>query len=267
MGQVVKLVGGAIIPQYDLACHWGGDVTAKLMQALDFIDRVKEIDSIDRLIGEFQALILRYGFTSYCVGNATAPKLAVEDRVWCATWPKGWTSVWVQQNFAAIDPVVYQLLASKLPFRWSDIYRHSEAPGSEVMNAASEFNLRDGLGIPLVARNGSKVGITIAGGECDLSEREQACLHLAAIYFQARLEKLRVTEPPPKRRAAGELTIRELDCLAWIAAGKTDWEISQILSISEQTVNSHVRNILRKLNAMHRAQAVAKAIVNGMIAP
>jgi LuxR family quorum sensing-dependent transcriptional regulator len=237
------------------------------MEALDFIDRVKTIDSIDGLVSEFQALILRYGFTSYCVGNATSPKLEVEDRVWCATWPKGWASVWVQKNFAAIDPVVYQLLASKLPFRWSDIRRPAGLPGNEVMNVASEFNLRDGLGIPLIAQNGNRVGVTIAGGQFELSERELSCLHLAAIYFQARLEKLRAKNPPQKRKSSEELTLRELDCLAWIAAGKTDWEIAQILSISELTVNSHVRNILRKLNAMHRAQAVAKAIVNRMIAP
>lgn len=239
---------------------------AKYIEALDFIDRIKDIGTIDGLVVEFQALILRYGFTSYCVGNATAPKSDVADRVWCATWPKGWASVWVQQNFAAVDPVVYQLLASKLPFRWSDI-RDSNGPrGTEVMNVAGEFQLRDGMGIPVIALNGSRVGVTIAGGQFDLSDREKSCLHLAAIYFQARLEKLRAKGPVVKRKSGDELTVRELDCLAWIAAGKTDWEIAQILSISELTVTSHVRNILRKLNAMHRAQAVAKAIVAGMIA-
>lgn len=251
-----------------LGCYGGGwAVGAKYIEALDFIDRIKDIQSIDALVVEFQALIQQYGFTSYCVGNATAPKLDVEDRVWCATWPKGWASVWVQKNFAAVDPVVYQLLASRLPFRWSDIRDTTGARGAEVLNVAGEFNMRDGIGIPVLAQNGSRIGVTIAGGQFDLSEREQSCLHLAAIYFQSRLEKLRAKAPPPERKARDILTIRELDCLAWIAAGKTDWEIAQILSISELTVNSHVRNILRKLNAMHRAQAVAKAIVNGMIAP
>lgn len=242
-------------------------MNAKYLEALDFIDRIKDIDSIDMLVDEFQALILRYGFTSYCVGNATAPKLDVEDRVWRTTWPEGWQSVWVQKNFAAVDPVVYQLLASKLPFRWTDIGRTKGPRGVDVMNAAGEFRLCDGIGIPVIAQNGDRIGITIAGEKFDLCEREQSCLHLAAIYFQARLEKLRTKNPPVMRKSPDELTIRELDCLAWIAAGKTDWEIAQILSISELTVNSHVRNILRKLNAMHRAQAVAKAMVQGMIAP
>lgn len=242
-------------------------MSAKYVEALDFIDRIKNIASVDALVVEFQALILRYGFTSYCVGSAIAPKLNFEVRVWSSTWPKAWASVWVQKNFAAVDPVVYQLLASKLPFRWSDIRDTNGPPGTEVMNVAGEFQMRDGMGIPVIAQNGSRVGVTIAGAQFDLSEREQSCLHLAAIYFQARLEKLRTKAPPIRQKSRDTLTIRELDCLAWIAAGKTDWEIAQILSISELTVNSHVRNILRKLNAMHRAQAVAKAIVNELISP
>lgn len=240
-------------------------MSAKYLEALDFIDKIRDIDTVDALVREFQALILRYGFTSYCVGNATAPELDVDDRVWTATWPKGWQSVWVQKNFAAVDPVVFQLLASRLPFRWSDIGGSKGPRGMNVMNVAGEFRLRDGIGIPIQGQNGHRIGVTIACERFDLSEREQSCLHLAAIYFQARLEKLRAKNPPPKRKSSNDLTVRELDCLAWIAAGKTDWEISQILSISELTVNTHVKNILRKLNAMHRAQAVAKAIVSGAI--
>jgi len=242
-------------------------MATKYLEAFDFISRVKTIDSIDVLIQEFQALIERFGFHAYCVGNATAPKLAVEDRVWCATWPKGWASVWQEKNFAAIDPVVYQLLADRVPFRWSDVRSKAPSKGVEVMDVAGEFDLRDGIGIPMFASNGARIGVTVAGGQYALGEHEETSLHLAAIYFQARLEKLRAKRPRPKRDPQRDLTDRERDCLAWIAAGKTDWEISQILSISEQTVHSHVKNILRKLNAMHRAQAVATAIVNHFIEP
>ena len=47
--------------------------------------------------------------------------------------------------------------------------------------------------------------------------------------------------------------------------GKTAWDISQILSISERTVKFHVQNIMRKVNATNRAQAVAICMENGFI--
>jgi LuxR family quorum sensing-dependent transcriptional regulator len=241
-------------------------VAEKFLAAFDFIDRVKEIDTVEELVAAFQGLIGQYGFGAYCVGNATAPKLAVEDRVWCATWPDGWASVWQQKNFAAVDPVVYQLLATSVPFRWSDVRQRADESGAEVMDvAACDFRMRDGLGIPVI-RHGQTIGITIAGEQCDLSERDKGSLHMAAIYFQARLEKLRAAAPRPVKQKHG-LTTRERDCIAWAAAGKTDWEIGQILSIAEQTVHSHVRNALRKLDAMNRTHAVAICMAHALIRP
>lgn len=238
----------------------------RLQAAFDFMERVGGIGTIEELVAEFQSLIQVYGFRAYCVGNATAPKLAIEDRVWAATWPQGWASVWQQKNFAAVDPVVYQLLASRIPFRWSDVRRRASADGAEVMDvAACDFDLRDGVGIPIV-RHGHTIGITIAGENCDLSQRDRSSLHLAAIYFQAQLERLRGEAPAPFKEKCG-LTQRERDCLAWAAAGKSDWAIGQILSISEQTVHSHFKNVFRKLNAMNRTHAVALGIMQAVISP
>jgi len=61
------------------------------------------------------------------------------------------------------------------------------------------------------------------------------------------------------------LSIREKEVLDWLKEGKTSWEISAILQISERTVNFHVTNILRKLHVVNRAQAVAVAIHSGLV--
>jgi DNA-binding CsgD family transcriptional regulator len=55
------------------------------------------------------------------------------------------------------------------------------------------------------------------------------------------------------RDAAKDMLIsaRELDCLKWIAAGKTAWEASVILGISERTVRFHLNGAREKLNDHH----------------
>ncbi len=53
------------------------------------------------------------------------------------------------------------------------------------------------------------------------------------------------------------LSKREKEVLSWIKLGKSTWDISQILGISENTVKYHVSGILRKLNVSTRSQAVA----------
>ena len=55
------------------------------------------------------------------------------------------------------------------------------------------------------------------------------------------------------------LSKREVECLRWAAVGKTDKEISMILSLSHATVRYHVQRAGEKLNAVNRSQAVFKA--------
>src|SRR5882724_9791941 len=65
--------------------------------------------------------------------------------------------------------------------------------------------------------------------------------------------------------AEDDLTSRELDVLRLIAAGNANKEIACQLSIAEETVKSHVTNILAKLGANDRTHAVTLALKRGII--
>lgn len=54
------------------------------------------------------------------------------------------------------------------------------------------------------------------------------------------------------------LSEREVQVMAWVAMGKTNSEIGDILNISGCTVKNHMQRIFRKLNVFNRAQAVSK---------
>jgi len=61
------------------------------------------------------------------------------------------------------------------------------------------------------------------------------------------------------------LSIREMEVLENLAQGKTTAQISADLFISDNTVKTHVRHILDKLDASNRAEAVSKATQFGLI--
>jgi LuxR family transcriptional activator of conjugal transfer of Ti plasmids len=63
-----------------------------------------------------------------------------------------------------------------------------------------------------------------------------------------------------------QLSQREMDCLNWAALGKSSCDIGTILTISENTVNFHVKNAMKKLETSTRIVAVIKAIQLGLIA-
>jgi DNA-binding CsgD family transcriptional regulator len=62
------------------------------------------------------------------------------------------------------------------------------------------------------------------------------------------------------------LTPQELECLRWCKEGKTNWEIGEILAISEKTAEFHLGNAMRKLGANNRITAVVISIKLGIIA-
>jgi len=61
------------------------------------------------------------------------------------------------------------------------------------------------------------------------------------------------------------LTPRELEVLEWMTTSKTYRQIGETLSVSEETIRSHAKNILEKLGEPNRAQAVLAAIRKGVI--
>ena len=62
-----------------------------------------------------------------------------------------------------------------------------------------------------------------------------------------------------------ELSEREKDVLHQLAHGRTNREIAQMLHVSEETVKTHVGNILSKLQLSHRTQAVIYALKQGLV--
>jgi DNA-binding CsgD family transcriptional regulator len=79
------------------------------------------------------------------------------------------------------------------------------------------------------------------------------------------LALLRVTRGGILEARPVALSTRESQVLDWLKAGKSSWDISVVLGVSERTVNFHVYNLLRKLGALNRPQAVAIAMRRGLI--
>ena len=70
---------------------------------------------------------------------------------------------------------------------------------------------------------------------------------------------------PPLQELEQEPTAREVEVLQLISDGLVNREIGQRLFLSEETVKSHVRHILAKLQARSRAHAVAVGFRRGII--
>lgn len=75
------------------------------------------------------------------------------------------------------------------------------------------------------------------------------------------------TKPAREENILPDLTRREIELLRLVADGLSNKAIAQTLSVSENTVKYHVRNILQKLGVQNRTEAVAHAIRAGLLGP
>jgi DNA-binding NarL/FixJ family response regulator len=71
--------------------------------------------------------------------------------------------------------------------------------------------------------------------------------------------------PPSTREVGQDPTAREIEVLQLVADGLVNREIGERLFLSEETVKSHVRHLLAKLQARSRAHAVAVGFRRGLI--
>jgi LuxR family quorum sensing-dependent transcriptional regulator len=136
------------------------------------------------------------------------------------------------------------------------------ASGLTILDEVREFGLSDGLTSSFHLTDGTVFGITLGTPNYDLDPTARTSILLASAYCGTKLAECLhwpLREPIP-------LSLRERECICWVATGKTDWEISEILGISQQTVHKHVSNALKKLGAGTRAHAVAIALSSRLIA-
>jgi DNA-binding NarL/FixJ family response regulator len=80
-------------------------------------------------------------------------------------------------------------------------------------------------------------------------------------HLDSRIEEL--LKVPPER--SGVLTARQSEVLAYLADGLTGEQVADRLTLSSETVRSHIRNAMERLEARTRTEAVASAIRRGEI--
>ena len=97
----------------------------------------------------------------------------------------------------------------------------------------------------------------------DLFAREGDALGAYARTFIA--SYVHAMGPVQALPADNRLSKREVECLRWVAIGKTDMEIGMIMNRSRATVRFDICNASVKLNAVNRSQAVFKAAQLGYI--
>jgi LuxR family quorum sensing-dependent transcriptional regulator len=241
-----------------------GDLYGK--RTLDFVERLQQLDNFEEISRHVMDELKWFGFSCLSCFSLPGPGAELPDGIMLNNRPAEYTQRYFERNYIAYDPAIKELRQNLNPYSWGDLRTHRKMNKAErtILDEASEFGFQDGFIIPIVSLSGEKSLFCPCGPEPDLCQRARAAIEIIGIYSQNALRRALMRRQQEKVTRT-PLTPREREIMQWVAAGKTDDEIGDILSLSATTVTSHVENAKKKLDAFRRTYAVVQAIRFGEI--
>lgn len=247
-------------------------------------NKLSEVIGDGRLLTDAEALAREIDETGARIGlpfvaaatdiSSTTPPVGADGRPLAETlfrWVDPKLRYWEDHGFALRAAFIHASRACSEPFYFQHGRFASWRPNRALDAITAEGPVDTyGVGAAIVAPAylpGGVIGAVVwatADPAFDVAAtfaEHAATLHALALRFVATYEEaVAGSNQPPAR-----LTRREIQCLKWAAAGKTDAEIGHLVAISLPTVRFHVTNAARKLGVSGRSQAIQRAATLGYI--
>lgn len=194
------------------------------------------------------------------------------DPILWSTWGDRWAADYLAQRWFDVDPRVEPTLAHDLPCRWDGGTIAAGERPQRFFDAAANVGIRSGLAIPIVLPRGSAVvafdssaSPVASARHREILERLGEAMWVANAIHASHCPTAPIGTTPPRRAPRG-LSARERSCLSLSARGLTSRDIAGKLGIASRTVDFHIGNVLVKLAALNRHEAIAKAMAQGWLA-
>jgi DNA-binding CsgD family transcriptional regulator len=169
-------------------------------------------------------------------------------------------------DYQRVDVAHRAAMALGKPLRWSDAWAAVEITADErrFLELMRSVGLGDGFTLPCYGPNGRNgyIGIGRMDNDARTDEGSLLEMHLSAQAAHLRIGDFALGLPEHERH----LSAREREVLDWVARGKSNGVIADILSISAGTVDTYLRRIYDKLEVADRTSAAVKGVGMGLIA-
>jgi LuxR family transcriptional regulator/LuxR family quorum-sensing system transcriptional regulator CciR len=187
------------------------------------------------------------------------------SRVVTDGFPAAWVCQYLETNLCLVDPIPEIAAISARPFRWSEAGSLATLTrkGEAYLETLFQSGLGDGLAMQVHGpglRN-AYVGFGFGGNDPGLSEADVLELRAAAQIAHLRYCELTDDNKPVRDM----LTSREREVLRWIARGKSNSVIAEILEVSPHTVDTLTRRIFEKLGVADRTTAAIRGVGAGLV--
>jgi DNA-binding CsgD family transcriptional regulator len=233
--------------------------------AWEFLQTAGASRTLEELQTRFAAALYALEFDRFsCALVRGSGGNSVQPHVLFGQAYQAWDDYYVSQGYLERDPCVRRLSVSPNYFAWSDTPLERMSPiGRDIRVDAAEHGLRNGFVVPVHGEDGELYGVRMMSSELKFDPEARNLLNvMATLYCVIGVERLN-TQPEAARESP--LSRREAECLTWVSEGKSDWDISEILRISQWTVHEHIERAKSKIGVRSRTKAAVVAAGAGWL--
>lgn len=217
-----------------------------------------------QVFAKIQAASITLGFEHCAYGlrlpiPLTNPKILILNN-----YPESWKRRYADAGYINMDPTVLHGRQSQKPLVWTEkvfsgapyMWEDAKAHGLCVGWAQSSL---DAVGV------GGMLTLSRSSEPLSIKELEAQELKMRWLVNIAHISLSRALSSKQTEFQYGKLTGREVEMLQWTADGKSAQDIADILSISKNTVDFHIKNAIGKLHSANKTAAVVRAAMLGLL--
>lgn len=238
----------------------------RLRLVRDFRDTLDTVATQIELFRQLEGIAKELGFEYVAILHSTSlfrrsPMLIRYDN-----YPHGWERRLVARGGRIIDPILTVARRRVSGFLWADVLVQAKLTSHQlsILDEGSRRGIRQGITVPVNVPGEPEGSVNFATRRTAHIPPDRILIADAVgrIAFDAARRIMGIAGLSGLTPHVGN---RVRECIYWIAHGKTDQDIADILGISLETVRTYVKSAFRLFNVITRGQLVHEALRLGII--
>lgn len=229
----------------------------------DVIESLRKVVDQTQLASLMDAVAKDMGFDWYSLIQLDMSRPHGARRLISITnYPDDWIEAITSDRRYEHDPAYLASCRTSIGFRWDEIADIVPLSGRhrEVLRMSRKAGFGNGFTVPAhVPGESNGLATFVVATRRSLPSRRLPVAQLVGSFAYETARRLLIVDGDVQRT----LTPRQIDCVLQVARGKSDWEISRILGISEDTVSEHVDAARSRYGVSRRGQLVVRALYDG----
>ncbi|WP_066793596.1 LuxR family transcriptional regulator [Sphingomonas soli] len=237
-----------------------------LAAAKEFLDLVRHATTNHELYEALAIVCAAMGFDYFALTHHVDFTARGTDAVRLHNYPPNWVAWFDENGLGVTDPVHRASQITSAGFLWDRVPGMIKLTTADrdVLERARGEGIGDGFTVPAhipgEASGSCSFAVAPSSQVCD--DHLPIAQLVGAFAFEAarRINQIRLVEAD-----SPTLTERQRDCVLWMARGKSDWEMAQILGLSPETCTQHLNTARERFDVAKRPQLAVRALFDGHI--